>query len=124
MSEQNNCGLQSVPSAGRLRWLRERRRTRRAVQGLRAALLAGFFLFWELAARHGWIDPFIFSSPGRIWQTLCSLAGSGDLWLHTGTSVLETVAGFTLGTLAGILIATLLWWSPFLARVLDPYLVV
>ena len=42
MSEQNNCGLQPMPSAGRLRWLRERRRTRRAVQGLRAALLAGF----------------------------------------------------------------------------------
>lgn len=124
MSEQNNRGLQPVPSAGRLRWLRERRRARRAVQGLRAALLAGFFLFWELAARLGWIDPFIFSSPCRILQTLCSLAGSGDLWLHTGTSVLETVAGFTLGTLTGILIATLLWWSPFLARVLDPYLVV
>lgn len=124
MSEQNNCGLQPMPSAGRLRWLRERRRTRRAVQGLRAALLAGFFLLWELAARRGWIDPFIFSSPGRICQTLYSLTDSGDLWLHTGTSVLETVAGFTLGTLAGILIATLLWWSPFLARVLDPYLVV
>ena len=124
MSEQNNRGLQPVPSAGRLRWLRERRRTRWAVQSLRFVLLAGFFILWELAARRGWIDAFIFSSPCRIWQTLFSLAGSGDLWLHTGTSVLETVAGFTLGTLAGILIATLLWWSPFLARVLDPYLVV
>src|SRR5262249_22480380 len=31
---------------------------------------------------------------------------------------------FALGTLSGLILATLIWWSPFLARVLDPYLVV
>ncbi|MDI9442290.1 MAG: ABC transporter permease, partial [Bacillota bacterium] len=32
--------------------------------------------------------------------------------------------GFTTGTIAGILLAILLWWSPFLSRVMDPYIVV
>ncbi len=114
----------AVPSPARLRWLQQEKRTRQAVWALRCALLIGFFLLWELAAHLGWIDPFIFSSPSRICQTILRMGRSGELLLHTGTSVLETVVGFTLGTLAGTLAATLLWWSPFLSRILDPYLVV
>ena len=91
---------------------------------IRASLLPMLFLFWELAARQGWIDAFIFSSPCRIWGTLTNLYNTGQLWLHLGTSCLETVIGFLLGTAAGILIAVVLWLSPLLYRVIDPYLVV
>ena len=52
------------------------------------------------------------------------LQNSGELWLHIGTSCLEVVVGFVLGTLFGTLIAIGLWWSELLSRVLDPYLVV
>lgn len=111
-------------SPGRLHYLAERQRTLRLIGLLRTALLLGFFLLWELAARLEWIDPFIFSCPSRIGATLWRMGRSGELLLHTGTSVLETVVGFTLGTLIGTLAATLLWWSPFLSRILDPLLVV
>ena len=87
-------------------------------------LLIGFFALWEIAARQGWIDDFIMSSPSRIWKTLKNLYASGELFRHLGASCLETVIGFTLGTLAGTVIAILLWWSPMLSRILDPYLVV
>ena len=36
----------------------------------------------------------------------------------------ETTAGFLLGTACGITAAIILWWSPRISRVLDPYLVV
>ena len=91
---------------------------------LRIGLLLALFAAWEGASRSGLIDAFIFSSPSRVWETLADLAVSGELLLHVGTSVGETVAGFVLGTLLGTVIAILLWWSPFLSRVLDPYLVV
>ncbi|MCK9910534.1 ABC transporter permease subunit, partial [Microbacteriaceae bacterium K1510] len=48
----------------------------------------------------------------------------GSLLPHIGLTVFETVIGFILGTLLGTLIATAIWWSPFLSRVLEPYLVV
>lgn len=111
-------------SPQRISWLRTQRLRRRAVLGLRLGLLAAIFLLWEAAARLGVIDAFIVSSPSRMWATLNVLWHSGDLFLHVGTSVLETAAGFLLGTLTGTGIAVLLWWSPFLSRVLDPYLVV
>lgn len=111
-------------SVQRLAYLRARKRSKTAVRGLQVLLLLGFLLLWELAARLGWVDAFIVSSPSRVAATIANLYRSGDLWLHVGTSCAETVAGFLLGTLSGTLIAILLWWSGFLARVLDPYLVV
>lgn len=111
-------------SVQRAQYLASQKRSRKAVLYLRAGLLLTFFAGWELAARLGAIDPFIFSCPSRMWDTMASLFVSGELFLHVGTSVAETAAGFLLGTVAGTFIAVLLWWSPFLSRVLDPYLVV
>ena len=50
--------------------------------------------------------------------------GSNDLLKHIGVTVYETVVGFLLGTILGTIIAIALWWSKFLANVLEPYLVV
>ena len=111
-------------SLERQAWLRRRKRTKALVCGTRVLLLALFFSLWEAAARLGWIDPFIVSCPSRVWRTLCNLWDTGELWLHLGTSCLETVVGFLLGTVAGALIAVALWLSPTLFRILDPYLVV
>jgi NitT/TauT family transport system permease protein len=116
--------MPDVPSPRRLAYLRGRCRRRRAVRWAQIALLTGFVGLWELSARLGWIDAFVVSSPSRAAAALTALYRSGDLWLHLGTSCLETLAGFTLGTALGTLIAVALWWSDFLSRVLDPYLVV
>lgn len=111
-------------SPQRLAYLRAQKRRRRVVLALQVLLLAAFLGWWELAARCGWVDAFIVSSPSRVVRTLAALQSSGELWLHIGTSCLEVVAGFLLGTLLGTLIAIGLWWSELLSRVLDPYLVV
>ena len=111
-------------SPERRTYLRHILREKRAVTALRVLILTAFFTLWELSARLGVVDAFIMSSPSRMWETFRSLLQSGELWLHLGTSLWETAAGFVLGTLLGTFIAVLLWWSPFLSRVLDPYLVV
>jgi len=80
-------------------------------------------VLWELAARARIVDPFIASQPTRIWETLVRLATAGDLWLHLGVTVAETVAGFVLGTLLGVGAAIVLWWFPFWSDVSEPYIV-
>lgn len=57
-------------------------------------------------------------------ETIARLYAGGELFLHIGVTLYETVLGFVLGTAAGTLIAITLWWSPAINRVLDPYLVV
>lgn len=111
-------------SQERARYLRHRARKRWTVLAAQVFLLIALLALWEIAAQRKWIDAFITSSPSRVLKTLKNLYVSGDLWRHMGASCLETAVGFTLGTLAGTVIAVALWWFPTLSRVLDPYLVV
>lgn len=90
----------------------------------RAAILIVFLLVWEAAGAWGLVDSFITSQPSRIVRTLSNLYREGTLFYHIGITVLENIIGFVSGTFLGTIIAVLLWWSSFLARVLDPYLVV
>ncbi len=105
-------------------YLKGIRRNRVFVTFMRYMLLISLFGLWEIAARAGWIDPFITSSPMRVARTIASLYKQGTLFLHIGTTLLETVIGFLLGTAIGILAAAGLWWSPTINKILDPYLVI
>ena len=84
----------------------------------------GGLAVWEITANLKLVDPFITSQPSRIIRTLVNLYREGDLFRHIGVTCLETVAGFLMGTILGTGIAILLWWSDFISRVLEPYLVV
>ncbi|MCH5164343.1 MAG: ABC transporter permease [Clostridiales bacterium] len=86
-------------------------------------ILICFLGLWELAAQLGWIDSFITSSPSRVIAMLGDLSKQ-NLWLHIGTTLYECVIGFVISTLLGCAIAVVLWWSDFLRRVLEPYIVV
>lgn len=86
-------------------------------------LLAGFGL-WELAGRLKWIDVLLFSYPSKVFALLAEKLADGSMLPHIGATVWETFAGFVLGTVCGTGLAILIWWSPFLERVLDPYIVV
>lgn len=90
----------------------------------RTALLLLLILGWEWAARNGVIDPFLFSSPSQMWNLAVHLSISGELLHHIGITLVETLIGFSIGTAAGTALATLIWASPMLSRILDPYLVV
>jgi len=86
--------------------------------------LIAFLVAWELAAHFKIIDSFITSQPSRIIRTIVNLYHEGKLFYHIGITCLETVIGFVAGTILGTVIAVILWWSEFLAKVLEPYLVV
>ncbi len=88
------------------------------------ALFLAFFLSWESASRLSLIDPLIFSAPSKIWGLFLVKLSDGSLLTHLSVTLFETVLGFILGTLLGTLLAAVLWWSPFLSDILDPYLVI
>ncbi|WP_446715603.1 ABC transporter permease [Bacillus sp. OTU530] len=104
--------------------MQKEQKKRRAIALLQAFILVIFFVLWEIGSRSQWIDPLLFSSPSRIFNMLADKLLDGSLYPHIWTTLLETFTGFLLGTALGTLIATILWALPFLAKVLDPYLVV
>lgn len=105
-------------------YLRNLRTQQLWVWVVRLGILVGALFGWEWSTKQGWLDPFLFSSPSLIWEQAVQLASSGVLFHHIQITTQETIIGFLLGTAAGIGFATLIWASPFLSRVLDPYLVV
>ncbi|GIP19963.1 ABC transporter permease [Paenibacillus sp. J22TS3] len=103
---------------------RRKRKAGRIVLAVQLAILLSLIILWELAGRLKWVDVLIFSYPSKMFAQIWQDILSGELWPHLGMTVLETAAGFILGTLVGTLLAVVIWWSPFLSRVLDPYMVV
>ena len=107
-----------------LLYLRKLKRTNATVHIVRLAVLFLFLILWELSAHFEWINPFITSSPSRIWKTLVSLYQNGTLFYHVGTTLWETLLGFYIAVDAGYTIALLLWWSEVFRKISEPYLVV
>jgi NitT/TauT family transport system permease protein len=87
-------------------------------------VLLAFLGLWQLAAALRLIDPFITSQPSAIFDKLVELIGNGTLAYHAAITVSETLVAFGVGSVLGVTVAGLFWWSEFLSDVADPYVVV
>ncbi len=118
MKKTLNC------SPEHLSYLKNVRKKNIFVTVARVSLLLFLLLVWELSARLEWVNPFITSSPSRILKTIGDLYKNGTLFLHVGTTLGETLAGFIIAVVLGYSIALLLWWSEAFRRISEPYFVV
>ena len=105
-------------------FLCRQQRKRRLVLICRGFLFLLLIGMWETASRLSWIDRFIFSSPSLILNCLWSMVLDGSLFLHTGVTLGETLLSFALVISIGLGAALILWLSPTLAQILEPYLVI
>ncbi|SDK08952.1 ABC transporter permease [Sediminibacillus albus] len=103
---------------------KQRKAYRKSITFWQLVIFAAFFISWEFASRMEWIDPLIFSSPSKVGHLFAEKLIDGSLWFHLQVTLLETIIGFVAGTLLGIILAAILWWSEKLSKILDPYLVI
>lgn len=94
-----------------------------AILSIQIGLLAGLVAIWEICANLGIIDSFITSQPSRVVKTIINLS-SNDLLMHLGVTCTETIIGFLLGVLFGLVIASILWWFETCSEIFEPYLVI
>ena len=105
-------------------YIKKLRKNKIMIIFFRLFILIAFLILWEVAANMKLIDPFLTSSPSRMLKSFLSFYENGTLFRHIGVTCYETILGFSLGTILGTIIAIILWWFPFTAKILDPYLVV
>lgn len=110
-------------SKDRKKYLREILINKIAVITTQLILVIAFISLWEILANLRIIDSFIASQPSRIIKTFMNLS-SNNLLEHLLVTCLETIIGFVSGTILGVIVAIILWWSKFLAKVSEPFLVV
>lgn len=122
--KQTNSGKQKeIVSEDRRRYLKKIKGTKIKIFITQILIMVVFIALWEILARTGKIDSFITSQPSRILDTFLDLS-SNDLLKHLKITCIETIVGFLLGTSMGVVIAIILWWSPFISKVSEPFLVV
>jgi NitT/TauT family transport system permease protein len=126
--EKVDAAAPAAMSAEFRAWLRRERQNRWTIAGAQLALLLVFLVLWEVLPRAQIINPLFTSYPSALWPTFLELLKStpqqASILVHTWSTVLATVIGFSAAMVMGTAIAAALWWWPDLYRVLDPYLVV
>lgn len=115
--------IETHPTLAQQAFIEKEKLHRRNVRVWRTMLLVLFLSLWELCARLGIINDFIFSSPSRVTSCFLQMVMDKSIFLHTGVTVMETLVSFFLVTVFGLLIAVLLWSSRSVSEVLEPYLV-
>jgi NitT/TauT family transport system permease protein len=107
------------------------------LRGWQLGVLLAFLGLWQLASR----DPklaFFLGDPiqvaGRIWSWFLpwavapnalfpdGLSGNADIYRHLGTTLLETLLAFGIGTVLGLVCGLWLALSPMASAILDPYI--
>jgi sulfonate transport system permease protein len=68
-------------------------------------------MLWVLGSHYGWIPAQILPSPTLVFDTLGSLASSGELWMHVSASLSRIAVGFAGGVVLGLLLGGLLGLS-------------
>lgn len=122
MKKQKEKNRETI-SQDRKKYLRKIKVNKIKILAVQIAILIIFIALWEILANTGKIDSFITSQPSRIFKTFLDLS-SNNLLEHLRITCIETLVGFLLGTVLGALIAIILWWSPFISKVSEPFLVV
>jgi NitT/TauT family transport system permease protein len=105
----------------------ESRRNVRARHNARI-LIARTLLFivvaglWQIGSNLNLIDATVVPSPLAIGASLWKIILNGQLVFHAWITIQETIAGFLIGAIGGIVMGFAIGRYPALAEVLDPFI--
>jgi len=88
----------------------------------RTLLLLAFLVLWEEAVAGGFVKEVFVSRPTSVAHFLTNYFISGDVWVHLGTTMYETVLGFIIGSLLGLGVGVVLTQVRVLDDLLRPFL--
>ena len=90
----------------------------------RIFIILFFLILWETLAKKEIINPFLTSSPSKVINTIIELYKQNNLFKHIWTTLYETIISFSIASIIGIIVASILWSNNTISKILDPYLTV
>lgn len=106
------------------KYIKKIKKDKKKIILIQIAVVILFFGLWELLVNFNIIEEFLVSKPSAIGKLMMTYIKNGEIFLHIGISLLETMLGLIIGTLLGLVIAIILWFSKTLTKIMDPFLVV
>ena len=107
-----------------LNYLKKIKRNNLIIKLFQISIIIIFIILWQLLANLKIIDTFIFSSPKLVLNCFIDLYKSNNLLNHIWVTIYEVIISFSLATVLGIIIASILWWNKSIAKIVDPYLTI
>ena len=104
------------------KYLKKIKREKIIVITFQILILVGFLVLWEVLSKLKIINPFIFSSPSKVIETIKNLYLNYNLIGHILTTLYETLIAFILGITLSFLIAIILYEFKIINKIVDPYL--
>lgn len=102
------------------------KRRKAVIIALRLLVLVAVLGGWEVSARMKWIDPFFYSMPSMIWSQIVEWmrdgTSQGPLWQQVLVTLEETVIGFLIGSIAGVICGIVLGRNKLLSDVFSIYI--
>lgn len=81
-----------------------------------------FIIIWQLLSSKKIINPFIFSSPLKIFETIKNLYVSNQLFNSILVTIKEIFYSFTLGLFISFILSLLLYLSNTFYKIIDPFI--
>jgi NitT/TauT family transport system permease protein len=102
------------------------------LRSLQFAVFAGLVLLWHVFTTPGIVPPFFFErdnqaafffgEPIKIFWAIVDWFWTGEIFVHLGVTLLETMLGFVIGSTAGLAIGLWLALSNTASAVMEPYI--
>lgn len=105
--------------AGRKRRLHQRRGL---VTALQLAVVAALLASWELSVELGLAKELFVSKPTAVGAALVANVTSDDFGHHLAVTLYETLGGFVIAAVAGVLVGLFFYRVPLFEAVLRPFL--
>ena len=105
-------------------YLKKLKKQKHVVLFFKIFIIILFLSLWEVCARVGILNSFLTSYPSKIFITIFDLFKENNLFSHIWVTLYETVISFSLASIIGIAVSSILWSSKTIAKILDPYLTV
>jgi len=97
------------------------RASRVVVHVTQAVIIIGVYLLWQVGTDAGFVDPFLWSTPGAVGERLVQWTTDGTILTNLLITLYEAAAAFVIGAVSGIVLGFLLGMADFWARVLHPF---
>jgi NitT/TauT family transport system permease protein len=88
---------------------------------LSVAGLVIVFGLWQWLSDRGSINPLIWSSPSRIWQSFREMLSDGTLWPLFLQSAKLFAVGFAVSAITGLIAGAMLGWYAKARAIFDPW---
>ena len=105
-------------------FLKKEKRRKFFIHIMQLLIILVFLTIWEILSSLNIINPFLYSSPSKIINTILNMFHSNTLFNHVGITLYEVLISFFIASILGLLIATILWWNKCIAKIVEPYITI